>query len=295
MVWYDLEGRRLGPVGESASHQSFRISPDGTSFATMTMDPRNSLTDIWIYGLNRDTSTRVTFDARYEGSPVWSADGSKIFYATDATGWPNVVVTTVGGSGEPEPIFEAKGAQFPTDVSPDGRYLLVGGLDRERNAGQDIWAVSLPKREGEEPLLFAGSPAHERSGRFSPDGEWVAYLSDEAGPVQVYMKEFPGPGRKVQISTEGATAIAWAPEGRTLYYLQSAPCPFGSCTISRVMTVDLSSDSLITNPTPRLLFETRERFSGFDVGPDSKRLLVHVAPATRGPVQVVVGAGGDAR
>jgi serine/threonine protein kinase len=295
LVWYDLEGRRLGPVGESASHNNFRISPDGTSVATMTVDPRNSLTDIWIYGLNRDTSTRVTFDARYEGAPVWSADGSKIFYATDATGWPNVVVTTVGGSGEPEPIFVAKGAQFPSDVSPDGRFVLVGGQDRERNAGQDIWAVSLPKKEGEEPLLFAGLPANEGSGLFSPDGDWVAYLSDAAGPRQVYLKEFPGPGREVQISTEGAAAIGWSPEGRTLYYLQNVPCPFESCTMTRVMTVDLSSESLIANPKPRLLFEVRERFSGFDVGPDSKRLLVNVAPATQGPIQVVVGANVDAR
>ena len=293
LLWYDLEGRRLGPVGGNAAHQEFRISPDGTSVATMMMDPRSSLTDIWIYGLKRDTSTRVTFDARYEGMPVWSADGKKMFYATDVTGWPNVVATTVGAPGEPEPIFVAKGAQFPTDASPDGRYLLVNGANRERGSGQDIWAVSLPRKEGEEPLLFAGTPANEQAGRFSPDGDWVAYLSDEAGPRQVYVKQFPGPGRKVQISTEGARAIAWAREGRTLYYLQSVPCPFGSCTMTRVMTVDLSSDASIADPKPRLLFEARERFLGFDVEPDSKRLLVHVAPATQEPVQVVLGARGD--
>jgi serine/threonine protein kinase len=292
LLWYDLEGRRLGPVEGNGSHSTFRISPDGASVATMTRDPRNSLTDIWIYGLKRDTSTRVTFDARYEGMPVWSADGSKIFYATDSTGWPNVVATTVGVPGEPEPIFVAKGDQFPTDVSPDGRYLLVRGEDPERITGQNIWAVSLPKKEDEEPLLFAGTPADEGNGRFSPDGNWVAYISDETGRFEVYMREFPGPGRKVQISTEGCKGdLAWAPDGRTLYYLQIVPCPYASCTMTRVMTVDLSSETSIADPKPRMLFEARERFLGFDIGPDSERLLVHVGPDAQDPVQVVVGTG----
>jgi Tol biopolymer transport system component len=292
LMWFDKEGRRLGPVGDVGDHDVFRISPDGSRVATTAWDPRTELTDIWIYGLRRDTSTRITFDPRWEGAPVWSADGSRLFYATDATGWPNVLVMSVDSPGEAESIFTAAGDQFPSDTSSDGQHLIVTGADPAHQAGTNIWIVSLPRREDEEPLLFAATPADENDARFSPDDDWIAYVSNESGAEQIYVKAFPGPGQKVQVSTEGGRKPVWGSTGRTLYYLQSTPCPFATCTMTRVMVVDLSSVGLIDSPQPRLLFETREEFVSFEVEPGGERLLVHVRPDERAPVHVVVGAGG---
>ena len=291
LMWFDREGRRLGPVGDVSNHWVFRVSPDGAHVATTAWDPRTQLTDIWVYGLKRDTSTRITFDPRYEGAPVWSADGSRLFYSTDATGWPNVVATSVDSPGEAEPIFDANGEQFPSDSSSDGRHLIVHGEDPAHQTGSNIWVVSLPRREGEEPLLFAGTPSDEQDGRFSPDGDWIAYVSNESGVIQIYVKAFPGPGRKVQVSTESGWNPVWGPDGRTLYYLQAIPCPHATCTMTRMMVVDLSSVGLIDNPQPRVLFETREEFVNFDMGPGGERFLVHVRPDERAPVSVVVGSG----
>jgi len=292
LMWFDKEGRRLGPVGEVGDHWVFRISPDGSRVATTAWDPRTELTDIWVYGLKRDTSTRITFDARWEGAPVWSADGSRLFYATDVTGWPNVFATSVDSPGEAESIFDADGDQFPSDTSSDGRHLIVTGEDPAHQTGTNIWVVSLPRREDEEPLLFAGTPSDEHHARFSPDDDWIAYVSNESGVEQVYVKAFPGPGRKVQVSTESGRKPVWGSSGRTLYYLQSTPCPHATCTMTRVMVVDLSSVGLIDNLQPRVLFETREEFVGFEVEPGGERLLVHVRPDERAPVHVVVGARG---
>ena len=292
LMWFDREGHRLGPVGDVGRHWRFRISPDGASVASTKWDPRTELTDIWVFGLQRDTSTRITFDGRYEGAPVWSADGSRLFYSSDATGWPNVLVTSVDSPGESEPIFVSDGDQFPTDASSDGRHLIVYGGDPAQQTGKDIWVVNLPRREGEEPLLFAGSPSDEIGGRFSPDGEWIAYVSDESGVDQIYVKEFPGPGRKVQVSTESGWSPVWGTEGRTLYYLRSVPCPHASCTLTRMMVVDLASAGALESPEPRVLFETRESFVQFDLEPGGERFLVHVRPDERALVFVVVGGGG---
>ena len=202
-----------------------------------------------------------------------------------------MVVTSVDSPGESEPIFVSDGDQFPTDASSDGRHLIVYGGDPAQQTGRDIWVVSLPRQEGEEPLLFAGSPSNEVDGRFSQDGEWIAYVSDESGVDQIYVKEFPGSGRKVQVSTESGWSPVWGAEGRTLYYLRSVPCPHASCTLTRMMVVDLASDGALESPEPRVLFETRESFVKFDLEPGGERFLVHVRPDERALVFVVVGGG----
>ena len=290
LMWLDRAGRRLGAVGDVGEHEAHRISPDGSRVASSSWDARTGLGDVWIYGLNRDTSNRITFDARWEGTPVWSADGTRLFYATDATGWPNVFVTSVDSPGAAEPIFVAAGDQFPKDVSSDGRHLIVQGEDPAHETGGNIWVVSLPRREDEEPLLFAGSPSDEVGGRFSPDDRWIAYHSNESGENQIYVKPFPGPGSRVQVSTETGRGPVWAPTGRTLYYLQSKPCPHATCTMTRVMVVDLSSASMLDNPKPQLLFETRERLRCIEIEPGGERLLVSVLPEERLPFHVILDA-----
>ncbi len=288
LMWYDLSGRRLGPVNDVEVGFGHRISPDGTQVATAAVDPRTQLTDVWVYGLNRETSTRITFDARWEGGPVWSADGSTLYYSTDFTGWPDVYATSVDAPGAGQVVWSMEGAQFPFDVTSDGRYLVIIGGGRDMR--NDVWALRLPIEEGDEPILIAGTPANEWGGRLSPDDEWIAYVSDESGTSQVYVTSFPEPNRKVQISTENGVGPVWSRNGLVLYYAETAPCPYAACDLTRVMRVDLARTVAFDDPQPQLVFETRDRLGSFEIAPDGERLLANLQSADIPPVNVILDA-----
>jgi hypothetical protein len=288
LMWYDLSGRRLGPVNDLETGWGHRISPDGKRVATAAVDQRTNLSDVWVYGLNRETSTRITFDARWEGGPVWSADGSTLYYATDFTGWPDVYATAVDAPGTGRVVWSREGAQFPSDVSSDGRYLIVDGSDQEN--GRNVWALRLPIGEGDEPILIAGTPANEGNARLSSDDAWIAYTSNESGTSQVYVTSFPEPNRKVQISTENGFVPVWSRDGLLLYYAQTAPCPYATCNLTRVMRVDLARAGAFDDPRPQLLFETRDRFGSFELAPDGERLLADLQSADSPPTQVILDA-----
>jgi serine/threonine-protein kinase len=126
-------------------------------------------------------------------------------------------------------------------MTPDGRTLLF--VDNGSKTGGDIWALSL---EGErKPHVFLQTPFLENTPRLSPDGRWVAYLSDESGRIEVYARPFPGPGGKWQISTEGGQGIVWSAKGNELFYRAGA----------KMMVVDIRTQPTFSAGKPRLLFE----------------------------------------
>ncbi|MBW3563817.1 MAG: protein kinase [Acidobacteria bacterium] len=256
--WIDHSGLNLGafPAQPREYSSAPRFTADGTRLLAAVADPSIGTFDLWFFGVERETSTRLTYEPGWEASPLLSPDGGRIYYASDRSGVPDIYVKELDSQRDDALVLAEPGVQIPRDISPDGRYLLYA-TDKEPAMKRDLWVAPL---EGDaEPFPFVRSPFAENHARFSPDGKWVSYTSDESGQSQVYIKPFPGPGPARQISLSGGTSPAWSQNGETLFYLAG--------------TRLLSSSVSDPGEDPQTIFDNPD-LSGFEVAPDGRRLLV---------------------
>jgi Tol biopolymer transport system component len=145
---------------------------------------------------------------------VWSPDGQSLFFASQREGSRAIYRKSIGGTGEVELVYRSGVDIFPTGCSPDGRYVAFN--QPGPNTGSDQWILDL--EGGPSAELFYQTEAEDGVGTFSPDGRWLAYWSQESGPGQVYVMPFPGPGRRVQVSTTSGTWMQWRSDGREIFY-----------------------------------------------------------------------------
>jgi hypothetical protein len=213
LVWIDRAGRELakitgatGLVGEPA------LSPDGKHLAYAALDAKSKRNDIWIVDLVRGTTTRLTFDDGESFSPRWSPDGTQITYSLTADGNRSQIMERLAsGAGAPKAVASGN-AISPTDWSRDGRYILFQQVGDRR----DVYAL---ERATGRRITVAAGPFGQFDARFSPDGHWIAYVSNESGRPEVYVQAFPPNGGKWQISTTGGQQPAWSRGGKELDYL----------------------------------------------------------------------------
>src|SRR5207248_126113 len=135
--------------------------------------------------------------------------------------------------------------------------------------------------------------AFESSARFSPDGKWVAYVSNESGKAQVYLSSFPEHGPKVQVSENGGSNPIWSTDGKKIYFLRAAgdEVKDAATITSAMMAVDVDSPEAFNSPPrPRVLFETQDDIGGADLAPDGKRFLLVCSPRQTPPIHVVLNA-----
>jgi Tol biopolymer transport system component len=275
LVWMDRGGKRLETVGALGAYWQLDLSPDGRRVAAMRTDPQTGDSDIWLFDVVRAASSRFTFHPAVEGIPVWSPDGSRIaFYSTRDGPW-NLYQKTTSGTGEDESLLKTQANKWPTDWSRDGRFLLFVELDAK--TGADLWVLPLTaetKDAGRKPMPFLRTEFNEFNGRFSPDGKWVAYDSNESGRYEVYVREFlpgqPGSGGKWPVSTGGGVAPRWHGGGKELFYL--APD-------RKLMAVEVKAGSGFQAGRPRPLFQT-SAFTGTPAGryavtADGQRFLIN--------------------
>jgi serine/threonine protein kinase/Tol biopolymer transport system component len=190
------------------------LSRDGTRIAMQRVD-RSRNSDIWIYDLRRSVSTRVTFDAADEIGPVWSPDGRSLAYELITPTGSSLRIRPLSGIGE-QTIMNTDLPMEPVDWSRDGKTLLVEV--QTISARNDLAAIDLASHK---MVMLAATPFDENSGRFSPDGKWVAYRSNESGAFEIFVQPFPADGSKWQVSSGGGSSARWSEDGRTLYYLDA--------------------------------------------------------------------------
>ena len=222
MTWVDRSGKALRKVGEPGRFGGGQLSPDGKRLAISVFEPLSRNRDIWIYDLARDVRTRFTFDQGVEEYPVWSPDGTRLMYAADKKGHLDIYQKALSGEGDEELLVESTLDKYPTDCSSDGRFLLYHTAG-DPVGKSNLWSLSLKGDRTPVPLYQA--EFEEQDATFSPNGKWIAYASTESGRYDAYVRPFPGPGGKWQISTSGLSlgtlisASRWNRNGTELYYL----------------------------------------------------------------------------
>jgi Tol biopolymer transport system component len=215
-TWFDRSGNRLETVGapDKTPLANPALSPDGRKVAFSRDVGGNG--DIWLMDMHGATS-RFTSDPGNPSNPIWSSDGRQILFQSGRSGTLDIYSRSFSDSAleqvlvrSPREIQEMK---YPSDVSADGRFLLY-----TRAIGNyDLWYVALVGDRTPRPFLE--TTFDERDGQFSPDGKWVAYQSNESGHDEIYLKPFPGPGDRIQVSAGGGQQVRWGHRGAELFYV----------------------------------------------------------------------------
>lgn len=261
--WYDRQGRNLGALG-SGLYNGPRLSPDGARLAADFGDPNR---EVWIFDLRRAVKTRLTFGT-IDAAPVWSPDGTRIAFSSLGSGSASEIFEKKSnGEGQNEPLHVSGDAKIPTDWSPDGRFLLLD--DYYSTLSQvDV----LPLAGERKPYPFAKSQFPERSGRFSPDGHWVAYTSRESGREEVYVAPFPGPGGKWQVSSSGGRMPRWRRDGRELFSVSEDDTLMAAAVEAGQNKFDVKEVRPLFHVN--LAPEATERSGSYDVTADGTRFIV---------------------
>jgi serine/threonine protein kinase len=280
-VWFDRSGKQLGVVGTPGNYFDIVLSPDGKRAATQLWDLQTGNSDIWILELEHSLSSRFTFDAAVEDDPVWSPDGKWLAFSSSRDGSPNIYKKQASGTGTEESLHKSNLGEYPSDWSRDGQFILFQKLDPKTK--EDMWI--LPVSGDRKPYPLVKTAFSEWMGQFSPDGKWLAYTSNESGRFEVYVRSFPEPGRKWQISTNGGAQPRWRSDGTELLYI--APD-------RRLMVVDVKRGEDFGYGIARPLFETGvDNFDApnrYVVTKDGQKFLINipVRETASSPVAITV-------
>jgi eukaryotic-like serine/threonine-protein kinase len=214
MAWIDRSGRELAGVGVPGDVHRVRLSPDGTKALFDRAEPRTGTLDLWTVDLARNTETRVTSSPGSEISGAWLPDQRGVVFSASRGGPPHLYRLDLA-TGSEEELTPAGRLQFTEAVSPDGKTLLYN----ERSERGDMDVLALPLAGPRTPSPVLASVFAERASAFSPDGRFLAFVSNESGAAEVYVRPFPGQGASTRVSTGGGEAPCWSRGSHELFYI----------------------------------------------------------------------------
>jgi serine/threonine-protein kinase len=252
VAWADQEGTVSTLLEERRDYGHPRFAPGGRRLS-LNVPRSGGLSDVWVYEFRRQLLTRLTFGDGNDFGAIWSPDGRQVVFASDRHGGqPNLYRKRADGSGEAERLTTSPHFQVPASWSPDGKWLAFMEISPDTNS--DLWLLPLEGEAKPEPFLrtefYEGYPA------FSPDGRRLAHVSNESGEFELYVRSFPGPGGRWQISNGGAKRQlpVWSRDGREIFYRAG----------NKMMAVSVVGEGKSLRASfPRTLFE-----KGFvDLGP----------------------------
>jgi serine/threonine-protein kinase len=270
-TWYDRRGKKLGTAGEPASYDpSFSMTRDGRRFAFI----RDG--DVWAFDVTHRTQVRLTTDPALDNDPVWSPDGSKVMFDSPRRGTFDVFVKTVGSAGPETVVLATDHPEFVEEWSPDGRYVVL-----VQHPENDLIALSLADRQ---TIRITQDTFRQDEPRFSPNGKWLAYSSDESGSPEIYVTAFPPMGTRHLVSAGTGVQPRWAADGRELYYL----VPDGT-----IMSAHIDPSTAMPTSSAKPLFKTKLSFvtdiwDQYDVTNDGRFIVLEpIGPPEPGGITVI--------
>jgi Tol biopolymer transport system component len=218
LEWLDREGRRVGTLGGVADYSDVALSRDGSRAAVSMLDPSAGTHDIWVFDVKRGSRERITSDPADDIAPVWSPTGDRLVYSSARARFPELYQTSSTSSDRATllPVPGLDVGKFAADWSLDGNFLIfvAGGRIIARS---DLWV--LPLSGDRQPFAFADSASVETQPRFSPDGTWVLFTSNESGSLEVYARAVSGAGSRERISLNGGRLALWSRNGTEVFFL----------------------------------------------------------------------------
>ena len=279
LVWVDREGTERLVTQEKRGYSSPDISPDGKQVALQMIEDTGNL-NVWTYDFDGDSFSRLTFEGTRNGSPTWSPDGEWIMFQGGDPGARGLARQRADRSGSVERLTTSSIAQIPGSWSPDGRVLAL----TLQPGDTDIALFSM--EDDSEPQPFIQSSTWECCPMFSPDGQWLAYVSEDTGQPGVYVRPYPEPDVKWLVSgEEGGSEPVWSPDGTELFYRSD----------NKMMVVSIRTEPTFNASRPQVLFEgsylvtTLTRGNQYyDISPDGQRFLMIKEPEGQSQINVVL-------
>jgi Tol biopolymer transport system component len=286
LVWVDRSRAENSLAAPPSLYSLPRLSPDSALLAVAKLSQNVSDPYVWVYDLSRASGSRLTFDAP-SFNPRWSSDGERIAFRNQPAATANI--DSVGarwsllemsskGNGAPRKLFESDYEVGAEAWTPDGRFLIFFQAHPETDG--DVWVLPLEGERKPQPLIQTS--ADEGGVTISPDGRYVAYVSNVSGRPEVYVQPFPGPGGKRQLSTDGGTEPVWGRSGEIFYR-----------HAKNMMAVSVTTEPTFTSTKPHVLFEDPYLRHGwfipnYDVSPDGERFLMVKSVEEEEPAQLIV-------
>ena len=276
-VWVDRNGDAVRIAGAPRQYYSgAQLSPDGQRLAFTVFDADDA--DIWVLNLRRDTLARVTFDPAFDLRALWMPDGQSLVFASNRAGAYDLYEVPADASAEPRRLTTGA-VRFPTAISSDGRRVIF--YQRNDNGDTDIGVVELDGTSAPELLLKTAQT--EETGVLSPNDRWLAYVSDESGRSEVYLRSFPDMGGKVQVSASGGREPMWSPKGDELFYRSD----------QKMMSVPFDTSSNAEPGKAALLFEgpymlsfLRSSWPYYDVSREADKFVMIRQEDPEGPTEI---------
>lgn len=282
LVLVDRTGKEVDQVGDPNVYYDPMLSPDGSQLAVDISNPQaGGSGDIWLRDLKRGTMTRFTFDPADDHDAVWSPDGTRILFHSSRGDGNGLYVKNASGLGAVTEVFKSENDIYPYSWSRDGDWLLA--FERTAEKGWDVSAIGMSGPEAGKAKPLVSTNANEFFPSFSPDGRWIAYVSDESGQDEVYVRPFTGPEGKWQVSTGGGTEAWWSPLGDEIFYLSQS---------QRMMAVSVDTKNGFSYGAPQILFQARlwantTTRARWVPAPDGKHFLLLEPENTARPMTLV--------
>ena len=267
LVWRDREGKELAAIGRPQQDIRYPVlSADGRYVAAQATENNNI--DVWVHEVERGIARRLTFDPSQDTRPVWPPSGENITFQTRRQGNVDIFSRAADGTGEPALLAGTEADERPYDWSADGKYLLYVVAGPE---GSDLWYLKQKEdSSGFEPAPFLQTASNLRAPKFSPDGRFVAYTSNESGQYEINVQPFPEGRGKWQVSIDGGMQPRWGRDGKELFYVQG----------DTLMTVEVTTAPSFSPGEVTPLFSDANLVPGnanqvmYDVAADGQRFVL---------------------
>jgi Tol biopolymer transport system component len=264
LLWLDRTGKVTQGEKEPSDQDGFALSPESNALSVVRPASGGKGADLWWLDVARGAAMRLTFDAREISSPVWSPDGSTVAFISRADNQSEIRSVSVKAPGASEVLMRMRGNAVLDSWSPDGKFFLYTAANDSHLA---LWLLQLSEHK---PVPFLSGNFNFKQARFSPDNRWVAYVSDESGRDEVYVRQFPSGQNQSIVSVDGGTLPAWRRDGREIFYLSPQ---------RQLTSVEVRAEpNGFRSGTPQPLLRIPPGANAYEVTADGLRFLI-AAPA----------------